>query len=50
VEDVVIASPTHTHKQMALVAAKQGKPTVCEKPTALSHAEDARDEAGGRRS
>lgn len=39
VEAVVIASPTHTHKPLALVAARRGKPTFCEKPPALSLAE-----------
>jgi inositol 2-dehydrogenase len=39
VEAVVIVSPTHTHKQLALLAARRGKPIFCEKPPALSLAE-----------
>jgi inositol 2-dehydrogenase len=39
VEAVVIVSPTHTHKELALLAARRGKPTFCEKPPALSLAE-----------
>jgi inositol 2-dehydrogenase len=41
VEAVVIVSPTHTHKEMTLAAARRRKPTFCEKPPALSLA-DAR--------
>lgn len=35
VDAVVIASPTHTHKELALLAARGGKPTFCEKPPSL---------------
>ncbi|MEO8499424.1 MAG: Gfo/Idh/MocA family oxidoreductase [Vicinamibacteria bacterium] len=40
VEAVVIASPTRTHKDIALLCAKEGKPAFCEKPPAL-HLADA---------
>lgn len=36
VDALVIASPTHTHKDLVLAAAAAGKPTFCEKPPALS--------------
>src|SRR4029079_2206953 len=36
VDAVVIASPTHTHKDVVIAAAASGKPTFCEKPLALS--------------
>lgn len=36
VEAVVIVSPTSTHKDLVIEAAKRGKPTFCEKPPALS--------------
>lgn len=39
VDAVVIVSPTHTHREMVLAAAAQGKPAFCEKPLALSLAE-----------
>jgi len=36
VDAVVIASPTHTHKDVVIAAAASGKPTFCEKPLALA--------------
>ncbi|HET7292963.1 MAG TPA: Gfo/Idh/MocA family oxidoreductase [Vicinamibacteria bacterium] len=39
VEAVVIVSPTSTHKDLVLAAAKRKKPTFCEKPPALSQEE-----------
>jgi inositol 2-dehydrogenase len=36
VEAVVIVSPTHTHRELAIAAAERRKPTFCEKPPALS--------------
>ena len=36
VEAIVIVSPTSTHKDLVIEAAKRGKPTFCEKPPALS--------------
>jgi inositol 2-dehydrogenase len=36
VEAVVVASPTHTHRPLAIAALERGKPTFCEKPLALS--------------
>ena len=39
VEAVVIASPTHTHRKVALAAAARGKAIFCEKPPALALAE-----------
>jgi inositol 2-dehydrogenase len=36
VEAVVIVSPTHTHRSLAVAALERGKPTFCEKPPALS--------------
>jgi inositol 2-dehydrogenase len=36
VDAVVIASPTHTHKDVVIAAVASGKPTFCEKPLALS--------------
>ncbi|HVD94005.1 MAG TPA: Gfo/Idh/MocA family oxidoreductase [Vicinamibacterales bacterium] len=39
VDAVVVVSPTHTHRDVVLSAAKYGKPTFCEKPLALSLAE-----------
>jgi len=42
VEAVVIASPQQTHREIALAAAKAGKPILCEKPLGASLA-DARD-------
>lgn len=39
VEAVVIVSPTHTHRALAVAALERGKPTFCEKPPALSVAE-----------
>lgn len=36
VDAVVIVSPTHTHREIAVSAAAAGKPTFCEKPLALS--------------
>ena len=42
VDAVVIASPTHTHRDLVIAAAATGKPTFCEKPLALSlaHCQD----------
>jgi len=39
VEAVVIASPQHTHKDIALAAFKLGKPVLCEKPMGASTAD-----------
>lgn len=39
VEAVVIVSPTSTHKEIVLEAAKQGKSIFCEKPLSISTAE-----------
>jgi scyllo-inositol 2-dehydrogenase (NAD+) len=39
VDAVVIASPTHTHREIVVAAADAQKPTFCEKPLALSLAE-----------
>ena len=39
VDAIVIASPTHTHRDLAIAAAGAKKPTFCEKPLALSLAE-----------
>jgi scyllo-inositol 2-dehydrogenase (NAD+) len=36
VDAVVVASPTHTHREVALASLEHGKPTFCEKPLALS--------------
>jgi inositol 2-dehydrogenase len=36
VEAVVIASPTHTHRDIVVAAAERKRPTFCEKPPALS--------------
>ena len=36
VDAVVVASPTHTHKEVVVAALGRGKPTFCEKPLALS--------------
>ena len=36
VDAVVVASPTHTHRDVVLAAVAGGKPTFCEKPLALS--------------
>jgi inositol 2-dehydrogenase len=36
VEAVVIASPTSTHRALAIAAARRRKPTFCEKPLALT--------------
>ena len=41
VEAVVIATPTHLHREQVIAAAKSRKPTFCEKPPALSLAEVA---------
>src|SRR5262245_14202945 len=51
VEAVVIVSPTHTHREIVIAAARSGKPTFCEKPPALTLADcramsDAVDKAG----
>ena len=39
VDAVVIVSPTHTHRPLAVAALNAKKPTFCEKPPALSLAE-----------
>jgi inositol 2-dehydrogenase len=36
VEAVVVASPTHTHREVVVAALDRKKPTFCEKPLALS--------------
>jgi len=36
VDALVIVSPTHTHRELAIAAASTRKPTFCEKPPALS--------------
>jgi inositol 2-dehydrogenase len=36
VEAVVIVSPTHTHRDLAVAALERGRPTFCEKPLALT--------------
>ena len=41
VDAVVIVSPTHTHREIVIAAARAGKPTFCEKPPALTLAECA---------
>ena len=41
VEAVVIVSPTHTHRPLAVASLQRGKPTFCEKPPALTLAETA---------
>src|SRR5436190_10994602 len=41
VDAVVVVSPTHTHREIVIAAARSGKPTFCEKPPALSLAECA---------
>ena len=41
VDAVVIVSPTHTHREVVVAAARGGKPTFCEKPPALTLAECA---------
>lgn len=41
VDAVVIVSPTHTHRDVVVAAARSKKPTFCEKPPALSLAECA---------
>jgi scyllo-inositol 2-dehydrogenase (NAD+) len=41
VEAIVIVSPTHTHRELVIAAARRGKPTFCEKPPALSLGEVA---------
>jgi len=41
VDAVVIVSPTHTHRDVVVAAARGGKPTFCEKPPALTLAECA---------
>jgi len=51
IDAAVIVSPTHTHRDVVLAAAEQGKPVFCEKPLALSLAEcremkDAVERAG----
>ncbi|NMH97391.1 Gfo/Idh/MocA family oxidoreductase [Pseudonocardia acidicola] len=39
VDVVDICAPTHVHAELALAAARAGKPTLCEKPLSLSVAE-----------
>jgi scyllo-inositol 2-dehydrogenase (NAD+) len=41
VDAVVIVTPTHTHRDLVVAAARSKKPTFCEKPPALSLAECA---------
>ena len=41
VDAVVIVSPTHTHRPIAIASLAEGKPTFCEKPPALTLAETA---------
>jgi scyllo-inositol 2-dehydrogenase (NAD+) len=41
VDAVVIVSPTHTHRDIAIAAAQAKKPTFCEKPPALTLGECA---------
>jgi inositol 2-dehydrogenase len=41
VDAVVIASPTHVHREHVIAAAERKKPTFCEKPPALSLGEVA---------
>ena len=36
IDAVVIATPTRTHKDLALLCARAGKPAFCEKPAALT--------------
>jgi scyllo-inositol 2-dehydrogenase (NAD+) len=36
VDAVVIASPTHTHRDLVIAALEKGRPTFCEKPPALT--------------
>jgi scyllo-inositol 2-dehydrogenase (NAD+) len=36
VDAVVVASPTHTHRDVVISAVQRGKPTFCEKPLALN--------------
>ena len=39
VDAVVVASPTHTHRELVVTALEGAKPTFCEKPLALGLAE-----------
>jgi scyllo-inositol 2-dehydrogenase (NAD+) len=39
VDAVVIVTPTHTHRDIAIASVERGKPTFCEKPPALTLAE-----------
>jgi inositol 2-dehydrogenase len=41
VDAVVVVSPTHSHREIVVAAARSKKPTFCEKPPALSLAECA---------
>jgi scyllo-inositol 2-dehydrogenase (NAD+) len=41
VDAVVIVSPTHTHRPLAIASLQRGKPTFCEKPPALTLGEAA---------
>jgi scyllo-inositol 2-dehydrogenase (NAD+) len=41
IDAVVIVSPTHTHRPLAISSLQRGKPTFCEKPPALTLAETA---------
>jgi predicted dehydrogenase len=41
VDAVVIVSPTHTHRPLAIASLQRGKPTFCEKPPALTLGETA---------
>ncbi len=50
VEAVVVVSPTSTHKDLVIEAARRGKPAFCEKPPALTveETEEMRDEVARR--
>jgi inositol 2-dehydrogenase len=50
VDAVVIVTPTRTHKDLALLCARAGKPALCEKPAALDLAGALAMKAGVERS
>lgn len=50
VDAVVVASPTHTHREIAVAALERQKPTFCEKPLALSLGESREIEQAVTRS